>query len=115
MNSSVVVFVTVPSQEVAEELGHAVVEEQLVACVNILPAVTSIYRWEGKIAQDDELLMIMKTQTSLVEALTVRVQELHPYDLPEVIALPITGGSESYMKWIKDATSEKSGDSRREP
>lgn len=100
-----VVLCTCPS-EAAKELAHALVEERLVACVNIVPGVTSIYRWEGKVCEDGETLLIMKTQASLIEALTSRILALHPYDVPEVIALPLADGegNPAYLRWLMEQT-----------
>ncbi|EIE25634.1 hypothetical protein COCSUDRAFT_83641, partial [Coccomyxa subellipsoidea C-169] len=100
-------YVTVPSQEVAEKLAALLVnpDHRLAACVNIVPGLTSIYWWEGKVNKDAELLLMIKTQTHLVPKLTEVVKSNHPYDECEVISLPITGGSSSYIKWIHDSTS----------
>ena len=101
----VVVLATCPSQEVGEKLGNALVEERLAACANIIPGLTSIYRWEGKICRDAEVLLLIKTRRMRVPALTRRVKALHPYSVPEVIALPLVGGSASYLSWVHDSTS----------
>eukprot|EP00879_Flechtneria_rotunda_P005888 GHRR01006194.1.p1 GENE.GHRR01006194.1~~GHRR01006194.1.p1 ORF type:complete len:183 (+),score=52.40 GHRR01006194.1:129-677(+) len=100
-----VVYVTAPNADVAEKIANKLVEQQLVACVNVLPGITSIYRWQGKVEKDSEVLMILKTQGALLDKLTAKVRELHPYDEPEVIGLPIIGGSPSYMQWVVDNTS----------
>jgi len=100
----VVVLVTVPSQEVAASLAKTLVEEQLVACVNILPGVRSIYRWEGKICDEAELLCVLKTRRTLFPAVRERVVSLHPYQVPEVIALPLTLGHAPYLDWLHHET-----------
>ena len=97
-----VVLCTSPPSE-AGALARALVEEQLVACVNIVPAVTSVYRWEGKLEEDTESLLIMKTTSGALETLQDRLVSLHSYSVPEVIALPVSGGSEAYAAWVKGA------------
>ncbi|MEX2527763.1 MAG: divalent-cation tolerance protein CutA [Gemmatimonadota bacterium] len=99
-----VVLVTAPDTESAQSLGRAVVEEQLAACVNLIPGVHSIYRWEGSVETDDEVLLLVKTTRSRLDALIHRVHDLHPYDLPEVLALPVTAGLEGYLAWVGDET-----------
>ena len=99
----VTVLVTAPPDKVAD-IARTVVQEKLVACANILSGVRSIYAWEGDIHDDGESLMILKTRASLLEALRHRVIQIHPYDLPEVIALPIVGGHPPYLQWISDST-----------
>ena len=94
-----VVLVTAPEGE-AEGLARALVTEGLAACVNLVPGVRSIYRWEGKVQSDDEVLLLIKTTEVQVAALTERVKALHSYDLPEVLALPAVGGSEPYLRWV---------------
>jgi periplasmic divalent cation tolerance protein len=100
----VVVFVTVPNQDVAAHLARTLVEEKLVACVNILPGVRSIYAWQGKICDDSELLCVLKTRGALFPMVRDRVVALHPYEVPEVIAFPITAGHEPYLAWLRDET-----------
>jgi periplasmic divalent cation tolerance protein len=88
----------------AESLASQLVDAQLAACVNIVPGVTSVYRWQGAVHKDPELLLVVKTRAALLEALTARVRQLHPYDEPEVLALPAAGGSSSYLRWVLDST-----------
>jgi len=99
-----VILVTCPSQEVGERIGNALVQERLAACVNVIPGLTSIYRWEGKICRDAETLLLIKTRRMRLPALIRRVKGLHPYSVPEVIALPLVGGSASYLSWVRDST-----------
>ncbi|KAG2497353.1 hypothetical protein HYH03_004512 [Edaphochlamys debaryana] len=101
---AIVVYVTVPSAEVGEALGSKLVESRLAACVNMVPGVTSIYWWDGKVNKDAELLLIVKSREELLPQLTAFVRANHPYDEPEVIGLPILGGSPSYLKWLHDST-----------
>ncbi|XP_039053238.1 protein CutA, chloroplastic-like isoform X3 [Hibiscus syriacus] len=101
---SIVVYVTVPNREAGKKLAGSIVKEKLAACVNIVPGIESVYEWEGKINSDPEELLIIKTRQSLLEALTEHVKANHEYDVPEVIALPITGGSPRYLNWLKNST-----------
>ncbi|XP_073385793.1 uncharacterized protein [Physcomitrium patens] len=101
---SIVVYVTVPNKETGTKLAHSIIENKLAACVNQIPGVESTYWWEGKVETDTEILLMIKTRQALLGELTDHVNNNHPYDTPEVIALPITGGSEKYLKWIGDNT-----------
>lgn len=103
---ALVVLVTAPSPERAAELARALVEEGLAACGNVVPGLRSIYRWEGKVQEDAEALLLLKTTRARFEALRERVLALHPYDVPEVIALPVTAGSAPYLAWLAAATAE---------
>ncbi|KAM5575470.1 protein CutA, chloroplastic [Rosa sericea] len=103
---SIVVYVTVPNKEVGKKLAESLVREKLAACVNIVPGIQSIYQWEGEVQTDSEELLIIKTRQSLFEALTEHVKTNHPYDVPEVIALPINAGSLNYLEWIKSSTKD---------
>jgi periplasmic divalent cation tolerance protein len=96
-----VVLVTAPSQDVAESIVTAVVEARLAACGNIVPGLVSIYRWQGAVQRDAEVLILFKTTAGAVAALTERVVALHPYDVPEVLVLPATAGSEPYLAWVR--------------
>lgn len=95
-----VVLVTAPDGDTAERLGRLLVEERLAACVNVVPAITSIYRWEEQVETDQETLLMIKTSTGGFEALRRRVVELHPYDTPEVLALDVRDGSREYLDWV---------------
>lgn len=88
--------------EVAKKLAHGIISNKLAACVNIIPSVTSVYEWEGKIQEDNELLLMMKTQTGKVDDLSKFVRENHPYSVAEVISTPIENGNLPYLKWIHD-------------
>uniref|UniRef100_A0AC34PY65 Divalent-cation tolerance protein CutA n=1 Tax=Panagrolaimus sp. JU765 TaxID=591449 RepID=A0AC34PY65_9BILA len=101
-----VVYVTVPNQEVANKIAKSVVEKKHAACVNIVPGIKSIYQWKGKIEEDNELLLIIKTKTSELERLKADVLKNHPYEVPEFISLPIESGSEPYLKWINEQVGE---------
>lgn len=98
-----IVFITAGSAEEAERIARALVEERLAACANIVPGVTSVYRWEGQVQSDSEVLLVVKTADSRLSRIVERVKELHSYDVPEVVALPITGGSADYLAWLAAA------------
>jgi periplasmic divalent cation tolerance protein len=100
MSEQVVVLMTAGSQEEADRVAHALVAEMLAACVNVIPAVTSIYRWEGEVQRDQEWLLVAKSHRDVLDDLVRRVQALHSYDVPEIIALPLVGGSDAYLRWI---------------
>ena len=103
MTEYVVVFVTAPAEE-APQLAKTLVEESLVACVNIVPGLRSIYWWQGKVEDEPEVLCIMKTRSNLFESLRDRVRELHSYEVEEIIALPIVEGNPPYLDWIRENT-----------
>ena len=96
-----IVFMTVPDQECAERVAAALVGEDLAACVNVVPGVVSHYRWQGRTERDAELLMIAKTVQARVAALVQRVRALHPYEVPEVVAVPVVGGYGECLSWIR--------------
>jgi periplasmic divalent cation tolerance protein len=97
---AVVVLLTAPDAEVGSGLARTLVDERLAACVNLVPGVRSIYRWEGRIHDDAEVLLIAKTRADRCDALAARVRALHPYTLPEVLVLPTAGGSAEYLAWV---------------
>ncbi len=99
-----VVFCTCPNAGVAESLASSLVEARLAACATILPGALSVYSWQGKIERDGEVLMMIKTIGARLSALTARICELHPYDVPEVIAHPITAGHDRYLDWVQECT-----------
>ncbi len=101
MTDCVVVLVTAPGADVAAGLARALVEERLAACGNIVPGLRSIYRWEGEVCDEAEVLLILKTTTDRFEALRARVVELHPYDVPEVLRLDVQDGHSPYLDWIR--------------
>lgn len=100
----IVVFITASKEEEAAAIARELVERKLAGCVNILPNIRSIYRWEGAIEDEGEVLMIIKTQRGLFEQLRTKVKEMHSYSVPEIIALPIVEGSPEYLAWLKEAT-----------
>ena len=104
MTKIIVIFVTASSTEEARKIGQTLVEEGKVACCNIVQPIESIFKWQGKLNIEREALMIMKTREDLFNAVEKRVKELHSYEVPEIIALPITQGSKSYLDWVVKET-----------
>ncbi len=100
----IVTFITAPNEEEAVKIARSLVEARLAACVTIVKNVRSIYTWQGNIEDDSEVLMIAKTRKSLFDGLSARVRELHSYDVPEIIAIPVTDGSEAYLRWLREST-----------
>lgn len=98
------VYVTASSREDALHLGRRLVDERLAACANVLDGMTSVYQWEGELREDREAVLILKTQSGLVEPLTARVRELHAYDCPCVVAWPVEQGNPEYLHWIENET-----------
>ncbi len=108
MTDAIVVLVTAPSEDKAVEIARTLVEERLAACGNIVHGVRSIYRWEGKVSDDTESLLILKSSAALFEALRARVVELHPYECPEVVQLSIDAAHEPYLAWLRDSVRKSS-------
>ena len=100
----VIVLTTLPADADGIGIGRALVDERLAACVNLLPAMDSLYRWEGQVEQDTERQIIIKTSRERVAALWDRIRELHPYEVPEFVVLPITDGSDAYLRWLGEST-----------
>ena len=107
MTDALVVLITAPKEEDAAAMANALVEGRLAACVNIIRQVRSIYRWQGKIEDDQEVLMIAKTRKECFAELVNKVKELHTYSVPEIIALPVMDGFEAYLDWLKEETGSK--------
>ena len=107
MSEVLVVLVTVPSLADGERIAEALVGESLAACVNVLGPIRSIYRWQGEVCRDDEHLLLIKTTPARYAELEVRVLALHPYETPEVIALPVELGAAAYLGWVKGVTSDR--------
>jgi periplasmic divalent cation tolerance protein len=99
-----VVLSTLPNAEKAAEIARILVDDRLAACVNLVPQVRSIYRWQGAISDDTETLAIIKTTASRYDALAARLRELHPYEVAEILALPITSGNAPYLAWVVEST-----------
>ena len=99
----ILVLTTAGSDQEARNIATALVERQLAACVNIIPRIASVYRWQGKIEEADEWLLIVKTTPAAFERVRDAIKELHPYEVPECISIPIEDGSPAYLKWIAES------------
>ena len=106
MPEYVVVLTTCP-MKISEELARALVEKRACACVNIIPKVTSFYHWKDEIVEDNESLLIMKTEAKYIEKLWEAVKEKHPYEVPEYVVIPIEWGSQDYLAWISQNVNEQ--------
>ena len=102
MSEFIVVLVTCGSEEEAVKIANVLVEERLAACVNLISPVRSIYRWEGKVWDEKEWILFIKTQKERFEELERKVKSLHSYSVPEIIGLPIVEGADSYLKWLEE-------------
>ena len=99
-----ILFCTCPSAECAEQIAALLVNEGLAACVTLLPGATSFYRWEGRLCQDAEILLMIKSTESRLAALCDRIRAVHPYQTPEILAVPVVGGLADYLKWMETCT-----------
>ena len=104
MTDALLVFTTLPTADAAAEVAKILVGEKLAACANILPALRSIYRWQGQVQDESEVLVLLKTQRVHYARLKARILELHPYDVPEVLAIPVEQGHAAYLDWIARET-----------
>jgi periplasmic divalent cation tolerance protein len=104
MSDAVLVLTTVPSTEVGETIGYALVDAALAACVNVLPPMVSIYRWKGEVQREQECQLVIKTVRARVDAVQAAVSDLHPYDLPELLVVPADGGDPAYLAWVATET-----------
>lgn len=100
------VLSTAPDEGTGRALASALVDEGLAACVSVIPGVTSVYRWQGELRTEGEVLLLAKTVAELVPALTARLVELHPYEVPEVLTLAVSGGHEPYLAWVASVVRE---------
>ena len=105
-SEAVAVFITAPNSEEAEQLASMLVEKNLAACVQILPEMTSVYRWQGKVEQQREFLLIAKTTGSKFAELEKEVRAIHSYETPEIVALQLTAGSRPYLEWLKKSVED---------
>lgn len=106
----VVALVTAPDTEVAERIVRTLVDEELAACGNIVPGVVSIYRWQGEVQREGEVLIVLKTTRSRAPDVIARVPALHPYDVPEVLVVPVSDGFAPYMRWVAAGSGSRSED-----
>jgi periplasmic divalent cation tolerance protein len=104
MTDARIILTTAGSQEEARKIAHALVERRLAACVNIVPGIEAVYRWQGKVDSATEWLLVIKTQAELFERVRDAVKELHSYDLPECMMLEVSAGSQEYLDWIAENT-----------
>ncbi len=104
MNKTRLIYATAPSHEEAGRIAETVVREQLAACANLFDGVTSIFRWDGKLCRESETVLILKTTAERVDELTERIQQLHSYDCPCVVSLPIETGNPDFLRWISTST-----------
>ncbi len=107
MRERLLVLTTVARAEDAERIAEALVEKRLAACVNVLPGVRSIYRWKGALERDEERLLVVKTRAERFEALREAILALHPYEVPEVVAVPIEAGSSAYLRWLDESVAQE--------
>ena len=103
-DDALLVLCACPDADSAGRIARTLVEERLAACVNRVPGLVSVYRWQGEIHEDEEVLLLIKTRPERFETLRARIVELHPYDVPEVIALDITAGHAPYLEWLRTET-----------
>ena len=108
MDQALLVLTNVPDLECAQLVARTLIESRLAACVNLLPAVQSIYRWQGKIEEATEITLLIKTTSQQVDSLQKAIVKLHPYDVPEIIATPIVAGYAPYLQWIATETAKDS-------
>jgi periplasmic divalent cation tolerance protein len=101
---AILVLITASSSQEAENIGRRLVEERLAACVNLIPQVRSLFFWEGKLSDEGEVLLVVKSRRPLFRQLVTRVQALHSYSVPEIIAVPILEGSMGYLNWVNEVT-----------
>lgn len=111
-NDGIIVLCTCSGREEAGRIAHALVEARLAACVNILPEIESVYRWQGQIETAGEVLLLIKTLPSRFAELRDRIVALHSYEVPEILAVPIAAGAENYLNWLADAVTEPPAQSR---
>ena len=101
MTDIVIVLTTAPADDRADRLAQQLVDERLAACVNVFPPMTSVYRWNGQVEREAERQLVIKTTRDRVPALEARLKELHSYELPELIVIPVESGSDSYLGWVR--------------
>lgn len=105
MPRAILIFSTCDSQEEGERIANALVNESLAACVNLIPGVKSVYRWQGRVETASELLLLIKTTPEYADQVQQRLAELHSYDTPEILEMPVERGSEKYLAWLRSSVS----------
>jgi periplasmic divalent cation tolerance protein len=100
MSGEIIVLVTSPQQDLSEAIAHHLVEEGLAACVNVVPGITSIYKWQNEVQKETEQLLVIKSHERLWESLEKRIKELHSYDVPEIVSVPLQNGFQPYLEWM---------------
>ncbi|MGH9667030.1 MAG: divalent-cation tolerance protein CutA [Bryobacteraceae bacterium] len=100
MTDKIAVLTACDSPKTAARLARRLVEERLAACVNLFPGVRSVYRWQGKIEESQELMLLIKSSRQLLPALIAELEKIHPYEVPEIVALPIVDGGKPYLDWL---------------
>ena len=101
MTNKIVVLATCANEKEAEKLARALLEDRVAACVSVIPRMRSFYHWKGEIDSSQEFLLLVKTSRDLFPALRTQIEKLHPYELPEVVALPVVAGSDNYLTWLQ--------------
>lgn len=103
-DDAVRVETTVDTEEGARNVARSVVEHQVAACAQVSGPITSFYRWEGRVQNDPEWIVVIKTTSDRLDALTSRILDVHPYDVPEIVAVPVVGGNPAYLDWVREET-----------
>lgn len=104
MTDTLIVFTNLPDRASAVQLARALVEKRLAACVNVLGEIASVYRWKGEVASETEVAVLIKTRASVYAALEASIKALHPYDIPEIVAVPVASGLPAYLDWVTAET-----------
>ncbi|MGI9265771.1 MAG: divalent-cation tolerance protein CutA [Gammaproteobacteria bacterium] len=105
-NKEIIVFSTCPDPECGRALARSLVENRAAACVNVLPGVMSVYQWKGTTQEDSECLLMIKSTMDRMDSLASQIEELHPYELPEVVAVPVSGGLPAYLDWVRQSVTD---------
>ncbi len=104
MTDAIVVLCTYPNEACARELAHTLLNEKLAACINLIPQVTSLYVWQGKMEESQEVQLVIKSRRTLFGVLQQRILAMHPYEVPEILALPVMNGNTAYLEWLREQT-----------
>lgn len=106
MSEVLLVFTNIPDRATAERIAEALVTDRIAACVNILPGCTSVYRWQGKLERADEVPLLIKTTRAAYARMEMELRKLHPYEVPEIVAVPVSAGLPAYLDWVRQETGE---------